>query len=146
MEYRQIVSVTGLSGLYQLVTTKSDGAIVRNLADKTTKFISARNHNVTPLDSIEVYTTGENVRLHEVFLKMKENEATTPVLDVKSAGKNDILKYFRVVFPEFDEERVYQSDMKKMVKWYEILKSNDLLNFDAPVVEGEEGEVAANAE
>jgi hypothetical protein len=52
MEYREIVAITGLTGLYQLLTTKSDGAIVRNIADKSTKFISARQHNVTPLESI----------------------------------------------------------------------------------------------
>jgi hypothetical protein len=129
MEYRELVAVTGLSGLYQLMTTKSDGAIVRSVADKSTKFISARQHNVTPLESIEVYTTGDNVRLHEVFRKMQENEAKTPLADSKTADNTAIKKYFKSIFPEFDEERVYVSDMKKMLKWYEILKINDLLNF-----------------
>lgn len=130
MEYREIVAVTGLSGLYQLLTTKSDGAIVRSVADKTTKFISARQHNVTPLESIEVYTTGENVRLQEVFQKMLQNEATTPLADPKSADPNAIKAYFKSIFPEFDDERVYASDMKKMLKWYELLKANDLLRFE----------------
>ncbi len=129
MEYREIVAVTGLSGLYQLLTTKSDGAIVRNVGDKTTKFISARQHNVTPLESIEVYTTGENVRLHEVFQKMQQNEATTALADPK-ADNNTIKAYFKSIFPEFDDERVYVSDMKKMLKWYELLKANDLLHFE----------------
>ena len=130
MEYREIVAVTGLSGLYQLMTTKSDGAIVRNVADKTTKFISARQHNVTPLESIEVYTTGDNVRLHQVFEKMLEHESTIPLADAKSADNAAIKKYFKSIFPEFDEERVYVSDMKKMLKWYELLKENDLLHFE----------------
>ncbi|MBS1772558.1 MAG: DUF5606 domain-containing protein [Bacteroidetes bacterium] len=128
MEYREIVAVTGLGGLYQLLATKSDGAIVRNLADKSTKFISARLHNVTPLESIEIYTTGDNVRLHNVFQKMKDS--STAIVDGKSADNNAIKSYFKSIFPEFDEERVYVSDMKKMLKWYEILKSNDLLNFE----------------
>ena len=85
MEYREIVAVTGLSGLFQLMATKSDGAIVKNLADKSTKFISARLHNVTPLGSIEVYTTGDNVRLHYVFQQMQEHEATTPPTSVKAS-------------------------------------------------------------
>jgi len=131
MEYREIVAVTGLGGLYQLLTTKSDGAIVRNVADKTTKFISARQHNVTPLESIEVYTTGDNVRLHNVFQKMLEHETSTPMVDVKKADNNAIKLYFTSIFPEFDQERVYVSDMKKMLKWYEILKLNDLLRFEA---------------
>jgi len=139
MEYREIVAVTGLGGLYQLLTTKSDGAIVRNVADKTTKFISARQHNVTPLESIEVYTTGDNVRLHNVFQKMQEHEAKIPLVDLKTADNNAIKLYFTSIFPEFDQERVYVSDMKKMLKWYEVLKSNDLLRFE------QEEEVSAEA-
>lgn len=129
MDYREIVSVTGIGGLFQLMATKSDGAIVRNLADKTTKFIPARLHNVTPLESIEVYTLGENVRLHEVFEKMKENSSVS-LPDAKKADNNTIKAYFKQVFPAFDDERVYVSDMKKMLKWFDILKQNDLLNFD----------------
>lgn len=143
MEYREIVAVTGLSGLYQLLTTKSDGAIVRNVADKTTKFISARQHNVTPLESIEVYTTGDNVRLHQVFEKMQEHENNIPLADAKTADNAAIKKYFKSIFPEFDEERVYVSDMKKMLKWYELLKENDLLRFEQQheEVAGEEAPV-----
>ncbi len=143
MEYREIVSVTGLGGLYQLLTTKSDGAIVRNVADQSTKFISARQHNVTPLESIEVYTTGENVRLHEVFKKMQEHENDIPMVDAKTADNNGIKGYFKSIFPEFDEERVYVSDMKKMLKWYELLKVADLLHFEEEVAGGEETETSA---
>jgi hypothetical protein len=135
MEYREIVAVTGLSGLYQLMATKADGAIVRNVSDKTTRFISARQHNVTPLESIEVYTTGDNVRLHLVFMKMLENEATNAPSAVKINDNGAIKAYFKGIFPEFDEDRVYVSDMKKMLKWYEILKSNDLLKEEAEMAE-----------
>lgn len=141
MEYREIVAVTGLGGLFQLLATKSDGAIVRNLSDKSTKFISARLHNVTPLESIEVYTTGDNVRLHEVFKKMQDSSIA--IIDGKTADNAAIKNYFKSIFPDFDEERVYVSDMKKMLKWYELLKTNDLLKFEvlaeeAPVAEAEE--------
>jgi len=129
MEYREIVSVTGIGGLYQLLATKSDGAIVKNLADKSTKFISARLHNVTPLESIEIYTTAANVRLHEILQKMKESAAKMP--DTKTAKNDAIKSYFKEVYPELDEERVYVSDMKKILKWYDILKANELLNFEA---------------
>jgi len=145
MDYREIVSVTGIGGLFQLMATKSDGAIVRNLADKTTKFIPARLHNVTPLESIEVYTTGENVRLHEVFEKMKANEHIA-LPDAKKADNDTIKNYFKQIFPEFDEERVYVSDMKKMLKWFEVLKSNDLLNFDFYKQQQAEAENAAEPE
>lgn len=131
MEYREIVSVTGLPGLFQLLATKSDGAIVKDLSDKSTKFISSRLHSVTPLESIEVYTTSDNVRLHQVFMAMQEKEGTVAkVADAKKADNNTIKGYFKNVFPDFDEDRVYVSDMKKMLKWYDILKANDLLKFD----------------
>lgn len=143
MDYREIVAVTGIGGLFQLMATKADGAIVRNLADKTTKFISARLHNVTPLESIEIYTTGDNVRLHEVFEMMKNS--STPVADPKKTDDKGIKAYFKGIFPEFDEERVYVSDMKKMLKWYELLKANDLLNFDM-YKQQENGEEAAAEE
>jgi hypothetical protein len=143
MEYREIVSVTGLGGLYQLLATKSDGAIVKDLADRSTKFISSRLHNVTPLESIEVYTISENVRLQEVFKAMKEKEGSIEMIDAKKADNKAIKNFFKSVFPDFDEDRVYVSDMKKMVKWYEILKANDLLNFQEPK-EAEEAKTSEN--
>ncbi|RYD99862.1 MAG: hypothetical protein EOP54_02365 [Sphingobacteriales bacterium] len=131
MEYRQIVAVTGLPGLYQLVSTKNDGALVRSLADKSIKFVSSRVHQLTPLESIEIYTYSENVRLHEVLEQIKSNDA--PVKDLlsgKKATNDELRKYFATVLPEFDQERVYVSDIKKVLKWYELLKANDLLNFE----------------
>lgn len=139
MQYREIVAVTGLGGLFQLVASKQDGAIVRSLEDKSTRFVSSRVHNFTPLESIEVFTTGENVNLAEVFKAMDEKAAAHPPVAGK-ADNNAIKAYFKSVFPEFDEDRVYVSDMKKMVKWFGILKANDLLKFDEILANGE-GEV-----
>lgn len=131
MEYRQIVAVTGLPGLYQLVSTKNDGALVRSLADKSIKFVSSRVHQLTPLESIEIYTYSENVRLHEVLEQIKSDDAPVKaLLSGKKASNDELKKYFSTVLPEFDQERVYVSDIKKVLKWYELLKANDLLNFD----------------
>lgn len=137
MQYREIVAVTGLGGLFQLMASKQDGAIVRSLEDKSTRFVSSRVHNFTPLESIEVFTTGENVNLSEVFKAMLDQEAKTAPLDAK-ADNNAVKAYFKSVFPSFDEDRVYVSDMKKMVKWYVILKANDLLKFDEAAEQGNE--------
>jgi hypothetical protein len=142
MQYREIVAVTGLGGLFQLIASKQDGAIVRSLEDKSTRFVSSRIHNFTPLESIEVFTTGENVNLAEVFKAMQDQDGKTALVDAK-ADNNAIKAYFKSVFPEFDEERVYVSDMKKMVKWYTILKNNDLLKFDEQAEEAPAEEVAA---
>ncbi|SHL86630.1 hypothetical protein SAMN05444266_105276 [Chitinophaga jiangningensis] len=145
MQYREIVAVTGLGGLFQLMASKQDGAIVRSLEDKSTRFVSSRVHNFTPLESIEVFTTGENVNLAEVFKAMDEKAAAFPPLDAK-ADNNTIKAYFKNVYPDFDEERVYVSDMKKMVKWFTILKANDLLKFEEILAEeGEEEAVVEEA-
>lgn len=129
MEYKEIVSVTGEAMLFQLLSSKSDGAIVRSLDGKDTKFIPSRNHSFTPLESIEVFTTGENVMLADIFKAMKGNETTHSVPDAHSDNKT-IKGYFQEIFPSLDEERVYQSDLKKMLKWYPQLNKVDLLKFE----------------
>ncbi len=148
MDYREIVAVTGMGGLYQLLTSKNDGAIVRALADGKTVFVSARKHQLTPLESIEIYTTGENVRLHNVLQKMQEHEGTTPLPDAKDLKA--VQAYFATVFPEYDESRVYASDLKKMVRWYTLLKDADMLDFSRydqeEAEEGNEGDSPMEAE
>lgn len=130
MEYSKIVSVTGLPGLYELINTKSDGAIVRSLDDKSTKFASSRIHNFSHLESIEVFTTGENVNLAEVFQAMEKAGGSLP--DLKDNGA--VKKYFEKVYPAIDFERVYSSDLKKMIKWFDVLKKN---NVDIKLTEPE---------
>jgi len=122
MEYNRIVAVTGLPGLYEALSSKADGAVVRSLEDQSTKFVSARIHNLSHLESIEVYTTGENVTLADVFAAMKQNQAQLP--DVKDSKA--VKKYFETVYPGLDFDRVYASDMKKMIKWYEVLEKNNI--------------------
>lgn len=136
MEYSKIISVTGFGGLFELLSSKSDGAIVRSLEDKTTRFVSSRQHNFSHLESIEIFTVRDNVNLADVFLEMKKN--STPLPDVKDNAA--IKKYFETVYPDIDFERVYTSDMKKMIKWFEILTANNI-EIKAP----ETGEEADNA-
>ncbi len=128
MHYKDIISISNLGGLYSLVTTKGDGALVTSLDDGTKKFVSSRKHDFTPLESIEVYTNSENVPLSEIFLAMQSKDKEVKAFDLKKASKQDIQELMTSIFPELDLERVYQSDLKKMIKWYSILDENDLLN------------------
>lgn len=138
MEYNKIVSVTGLGGLYELVSSKADGGIVRSLEDKSSKFVSNRVHNFSHLESIEIYTKEDNVNLAEVFAAMQASKEKLP--DGKADGK-EIKAYFEKVFPAMDFERVYGSDMKKMVKWFDILTK---AGIEIKLSEaGEEGDEAA---
>lgn len=130
MRYNELCAISGLSGLYQLLSTKSDGAIVKSLEDDATKFVAARSHNVTPLDSIEVYTETDNIRLFEVFQNFKENESKAKELDVTKLDNKKIKETFGILLPQYDKERVYVSDMKKIIKWFGILKKLDLLNAE----------------
>ena len=118
MEYNKIVAITGLTGLYELLSSKTDGAIIRSLDDNTTRFVASRVHNFSHLESIEVYTVKENVNLVEIFNAMKQSSETLP--DAKN--NQAVKKYFEAVYPDIDFERVYASDMKKMVKWFDLLK------------------------
>jgi hypothetical protein len=138
MEYNRIVAVTGMPGLFEIVSSKNDGALVRSLEDGSTKFISSRVHNLSHLESIEIYTKEDNVNLVEVFQAMKG----TKMPDVKDAKA--LRTYFEKTYPDMDFERVYGSDMKKMIKWFEVLESKGI---EIKLTEqGEEGEEATTEE
>ena len=135
MEYSKLVAVTGLPGLFELINSKNDGAIVRSLEDKSTRFVSNRIHQFSQLESIEVYTVRDNVNLVDVFNAMDKAGIALP--DDKDAAA--VKKYFEKAFPDMDFERVYNSDMKKMVKWFAILKKN---NIEIKLTEFPEEELA----
>lgn len=122
MEYSKLVAVTGLPGLFELINSKTDGAIVRSLDDKSTRFISSRIHNFSHLESIEIYTIRDNVNLVDVLNAMEKAGEKLP--DEKDAAA--VKKYFEKVYPDMDFERVYSSDMKKMLKWFDVLKKNNV--------------------
>jgi len=122
MEYSKLVAVTGLPGIFELVSSRGDGAVVRSLDDNKTQFVSSRVHNFSHLESIEVYTQRDNVNLVDVFNAMEKDGGSLP--DAKDNGA--VKKYFEKVYPEMDFERVYPSDMKKMVKWFDALKKHNV--------------------
>ena len=136
MEYSKLVAVTGLPGLFELINSKTDGAIVRSLEDKSTRFVSSRIHNFSHLESIEVYTVRDNVNLVDVFNAMDKAGVKLP--DDKDAAA--VKKYFEKAYPDMDFERVYASDMKKMVKWFDILKKNNVEIKLSEIPEEEEAE------
>jgi hypothetical protein len=135
MEYNKLISVTGFSGLFELVTSKTDGAIVRSLEDNTTKFVSSRVHQFSHLESIEVYTNDENVNLADIFKAMDASSEALPSEKDNKAVKS----YFEKVFPSMDFERVYSSDMKKMVRWFNVIKQQNIEIVLTEMDEEEEG-------
>src|SRR4051794_5200602 len=105
MEYGKIIAVTGMPGLFELLSSKNDGAIVRSLEDKSTKFVSSRVHNFSHLESIEVFTVRDNVNLADIFHAMQKEDGKIP--DGRDAA--ELKKYFQKVYADIDFERVYSS-------------------------------------
>lgn len=122
MEYQKIISITGIAGLFEVMTSKNDGAIVKSLEDKVTKFVSSRVHHFSQLESIEIYTVRENVNLVEIFQAMNTSTESLP----KENDPKAVKAYFEKVYTDIDFDRVYNSDLKKIVKWFSILKSNNV--------------------
>src|SRR5437868_11835172 len=122
MEYNKLVSVSGIGGLFELISSKADGGVVRSLEDNTTKFISSRIHNFSHLETIEVFTTKDNVNLVDIFTAMKASSEALPTENDPVAVK----AYFQKVYPDMDFTRVYANDMKKMVRWFKSLVANNI--------------------
>lgn len=126
MSLENILSVTGKPGLYQLKTKTRNGFVVESLMDKKTSIIGI-NHNVSVLKDISIYTYETEVPLKEVFQKIADKENQGPAISHK-VSKNELQSYFSEVLPGYDEERVYASDIKKVIQWYNLLQSNDILS------------------
>jgi hypothetical protein len=136
MEYSSLISITGKSGLYEVKSSKTDGAIVTSLEDGKTEFVSSRLHQFSQIEAIEVYTTEDNVNLVEVLKAMQASSEARP--DGKDATA--LKTYFQKVYPTMDLERVYGSDMKKMIKWLAALEKNNVELKLREYAEGEESE------
>jgi len=125
MSLDSILSITGKPGLYKLKTKARSGFVVESLIDKKTSIIGM-SQNVSVLKDISIYTYEAEMPLKEVFSKIASKENSGAAISHK-ADKNELANYFNDVLPEYDEERVYASDIKKVVQWYNILQENDLL-------------------
>lgn len=126
---KDILSISGHSGLYKLVAQSSKSIIVESLEthQKMPVYFTSK---VSALEDIAIYTDDEEVPLAQVFEKIykMENKGETSV-SAKSANE-DIKDYFGDVLPDYDKERVYVSDMKKVISWYNILLKQNMLNFE----------------
>lgn len=142
MNLKDIVSVTGLSGLYKMAGNRSNGLIIEDLDTGKRRFAPARQHQFTPLESIAIFTTTEedSIELGKVFEKLQSGLEAHPLPEI-NASSDELRSYFTAVFPEHDEDRVKIADIKKVVKWFAFLKERDLLKPDeAEEVEGESPE------
>jgi len=143
MELKEIVAVTGVSGLKKMVANRNDGLILSDLNGDNKQFYSSRKYMFSPLDNISIYTETDMIALIDVLLAMKEKQTTTPLVDAKAS--NDELKaYLGAIVEDYDRDKVKVSDIKKLVKWYQILDEVDAIK--KPVEEKAETEATKTEE
>jgi hypothetical protein len=134
MELKDIVAINGKPGLYEIKAQSKGGIIVESLIDSKRIPITV-SHNISALNEIAIYTYEEEIPLRIVLKSIGEKENGKEALSHKESDKV-LTSYFREVLPNFDEERVYTSNIKKIVQWYNLLASK---NFDfAAIKEVEE--------
>lgn len=141
MNLEDFVAVSGLPGVFKMAANRSNGLIVEDLDTKKRKFVSARKHQFTPLASIGIYTQDDTEELNVIFKTMLEKLESTPPVPHNSDPAT-VITYFKAILPDYDEDRVYLSDMKKVIKWFNYLQARNLLSLEDPKTETEE-ELAA---
>jgi hypothetical protein len=125
---KDIMSISGQGGLFRFISQARNGIIVESL--ETGKRMQAfSTMKVNSLKDIAVFTTKEEVLLEDVFKKIAEKESGGPAIDPKS-NPAELKGYFQEVLPDYDQQRVYLSDIKKMINWYNILQKLDILKFE----------------
>ncbi|PTX42371.1 hypothetical protein C8P64_2799 [Christiangramia gaetbulicola] len=123
----KILAISGKPGLYELTAQTRGGFVAKSLLDGKKIAVNMR-HNVSILSEIAIYTYTEEIPLGEVFQKIKEKENGEEAISHK-ASKKELEDYFSEVLPDYDEDRVYASDMKKIFQWYNILIKNGFTDF-----------------
>lgn len=126
----KILAISGKPGIYELKTQTRSGFVAESLLDGKRISVGLR-HNVSILSEIAIYTLTEEVPLREILEKIKIKENGGPTINHK-VSKDELEEFFFNVVPDYDEDRVYPSDIKKVVQWYNILQKNDLMDFSAP--------------
>ena len=125
MTISELLVVTGISGLHLMEGKRENGLIIRGLSGDKKRFASSRKHMFTPLDNITIYTDEEGLPIVDVFRRMRDSSTAIP-----SGGDGKALRvYFTEIVPEHDAERVYSSDIKKVLLWFNQLKDADLLHL-----------------
>lgn len=125
MDISKIVSVSGYGGLFEVISQIKNGIIVEGLEDKKRMPVYA-TQKVVALDDISIYTYSEDVPLKDIFLAIHEKNNGASAPDPK-ASPNELKAFMEEMIPEYDKDRVYVSDLKKLVKWYNILNEKGLI-------------------
>lgn len=127
MNLEGFIAITGKAGLFKVISQGKNAVIVESLADKKRMPITARHHANT-LEDIGIYTYEDTKPLSEIFDTIAKKENAKQCISHKSS-KEELLAYFSEILPEFDEERVYISDIKKVMQWYNSMQTAGLIEL-----------------
>lgn len=127
MSLEKTIAIAGKPGLYKLVAQTRAGFVAESLIDKKRLSVSIQQ-NVSVLSEIAIYTLTEEIPLKEVFLKIKEKENGASTSVGAKESKDKLEEYFFNVLPDYDEDRVYISDIKKVIQWYNLLQKHNMLD------------------
>ncbi|QXP61511.1 DUF5606 domain-containing protein [Olleya sp. HaHaR_3_96] len=134
MALDKVLAIAGKPGLYKLVTQTRGGFIAESLIDNRRMSVGIQQ-NVSILSEIAIYTLTEEVPLKDVLSKIKDKEKGAQTSISHKDSKDKLEEYFFEVLPDYDEDRVYPSDIKKVVQWYNMLQKNDMLDFETAKTE-----------
>lgn len=122
MEFKDIAAVSGKGGLFKILKPTKSGVILESLNDKKTRLVATVHNKISVLEEISIYThTSEGTTpLKEVFYKIQSEFGDDTGLD-KNSDADELKSFFGHILPDYDEDKVYVSDIKKMVTWYNVL-------------------------
>ncbi len=125
---KDILAISGQPGLFKMVSKGSKSVIVESITTGK-RFPAHSSNKIITLEDIAIYTTSGEVPFKEVLKKIAEKEEDKQSIDAKSSA-NELKAYFKEVLPDYDQDRVYVSDIKKVILWYNILQEHGLLNLE----------------
>tara|TARA_B100000902_G_scaffold68303_1_gene74417 strand:+ start:1142 stop:1564 length:423 start_codon:yes stop_codon:yes gene_type:complete len=140
MELKGIVAVTGRPGLFKIISRGNNTIIVENLYDKKRIPITARQQ-VNSLEEIGIYTIEETVPLADIFNIIAKKEDYSESISHKLDNK-ELKEYFTEILPNYDKDRVYMSDIKKVILWYNILQKADIIKLSNSEKESKDKKVS----
>lgn len=142
-----ILAISGKPGLYKLVSRAKNSLIVEMLDESHRRIPAFATDRVTSLADIAMYTDTDDVPLHKVLTSLKTLEdGKAASIDIKKAAGDELREYFAKVLPDFDRDRVHNSDIKKLIQWYNILIANGISDFDNELAPTEGDNIADRKE
>ena len=136
---KTILAISGKSGLYVMVSRGRSTIIVETLDEQKKRFAVGLHDKITSLNDVSMYTDGDDTPLLTVFNNIKTMQDGKPVdLDPKKASKEQLEEFMAKALPDYDRDRVYQNDIRKLITWYNILVTNGITDFDLPEEQSEE--------